>query len=187
MIDTNDLRPGTCFEYDNEYWQVTEYAHVKPGKGPAFVRVKIRNLRKGSIVERTFRTSEKVNELRVETRNATYLYNNGDEYVFMDSESFEQYSIREEQLGDKVGFMLENMKVTLQMCKEEVLDVELPLFVETKIVKTDPGVKGDTAQGGSKPATIEGGAVINVPLFVNEGDMVKVDTRDGRYIERVKK
>lgn len=187
MIDTNDLKPGVCFVYDNEYWQVTEYAHVKPGKGPAFVRVKIKNLRRGGIVERTFRTTEKVEELRVETRPATYLYNSGDEYFFMDSETFDQVSLRAEQLGDKVGFMTENMDVSLIVCKGEVLDVELPLFVETKIIKTDPGVRGDTAQGGSKPATIEGGAVINVPLFVNEGDIVKVDTRDGRYIERVKK
>ena len=187
MIDTNELRPGTCFVYDNEYWQVTEYQHVKPGKGPAFVRVKIKNLRRGGIVERTFRTSEKVEELRVETRPATYMYNSGEEYVFMDSETYDQVSIRAEQLGDKVGFMIENMNVLLTVCRDEVLDVDLPLFIETKIVKTDPGVKGDTAQGGSKPATIEGGAVINVPLFVNEGDLVKVDTRDGRYIERVKK
>jgi len=187
MIDTNDLRPGTCFEFDGEYWQVTEFAHVKPGKGPAFVRVKIKNLRKGGIVERTFKTDVKVEELRVENRNATYLYNAGDEFVFMDSETYDQVSIRTEQLGDKVGFMQENMAVSLIVCKDEVLDIELPLFIETKIVKTDPGVKGDTAQGGSKPATIEGGAVINVPLFVNEGDLVKVDTRDGRYIERVKK
>jgi elongation factor P len=187
MIDTNELRPGTCFAYDNEYWQVTEYAHVKPGKGPAFVRVKMKNLRRGSIVERTFRTSEKVEELRVENRSATYLYNTGDEYFFMDSENFEQVSIRTEQLGDKIGYIIENMNVSLMVCKEEVLGVELPLFIETRIVKTDPGVRGDTAQGGSKPATIESGAVINVPLFVNEGDWVKVDTRDGRYIERVKK
>ena len=187
MIETNDLRPGVCFVYDGEYWQVSEFQHVKPGKGPAFVRVKIKNLRKGSLVERTFRAGEKVEDLRVEARPATFLYSSGDEYVFMDVESFDQVSLREEQLGAKVGFMTENMEVTLITAKGEVLDVDLPLFIETKIVKTDPGLRGDTAQGGSKPATIESGAVISVPLFVNEGDMIKVDTRDGRYIERVKK
>jgi elongation factor P len=186
MIDTNDLRPGVCFEHDSEYWQVTEFQHVKPGKGPAFVRVKIRNLRKGSIVERTFRTSEKVEQLRVENRGAQFMYNTGDTYVFMDNESYDQIEIPAERLNDISGYMKENMNVTLVTCKGEVLTIDLPIFIESYIVKTDPGVRGDTAQGGSKPATIEGGAIIQVPLFINEGDKIKVDTREGRYIERVK-
>lgn len=187
MITTNDFRPGTCFEYDNEYWQVAEYQHVKPGKGPAFVRVKIRNLRKGSVVERTFRTSEKVEELRVENRTAQYLYKSGDAFVFMDNESFDQTEIPSERLGDQAGYMVENMNVTLVTCRDEILGIELPAIIITTIVKTDPGVKGDTAQGGSKPATVEGGAVIQVPLFINEGETIKVDTREGRYLERVNK
>ena len=187
MITTNDLRPGTCFEYDNEYWQVTEYQHVKPGKGPAFVRVKIKNLRKGSVVERTFRTSEKVEELRVENRTAQYLYNSGDAFVFMDTETYDQTDIPTERLGEQAGYMVENMNVTLVTCKDEILGIELPALIITTVVRTDPGVKGDTAQGGSKPATIEGGATIQVPLFINEGETIKVDTREGRYIERVSK
>ena len=187
MITTNDLRPGTCFEHDGDYWQVAEYQHVKPGKGPAFVRVKIKNLRKGSVVERTFRTSEKVEELRVEKRKAQYSYDSGDGFVFLDNETFDQIDISKERMGEQAGFMVENMNVTLVTCKGEILGIELPAFVVTTVIKTDPGVKGDTATGGSKPATIDGGAIIQVPLFINEGEVIKVDTTEGRYIERVKK
>ena len=147
----------------------------------------IRNLRKGSVVERTFRTSEKVEELRVENRTAQYLYNSGDSFVFMDTETYDQTEIPSERLGDQAGYMVENMNVTLVTCKDEILGIELPSFIITTVVKTDPGLKGDTAQGGSKPATIEGGATISVPLFINEGETIKVDTREGRYIERVNK
>jgi len=187
MISTNDLRPGTCFEHDDNIWQVTEYQHVKPGKGPAFVRVKIKNLRRGGIVERTFRTSEKVEPLRVENRKAQYLYSSGSAFVFMDEESFEQTEIPMDRLEDKAGYMMENMTVTLITCRDEILGVELPDFIITDVIKTDPGLKGDTAQGGSKPATIEGGAVVLVPLFIEEGETIKVDTREGRYVERASK
>ena len=188
MISTNDLRPGVCFEYDNEYWQVTEFQHVKPGKGPAFVRVKIKNLRKGGVVERTFRAGEKVQDLRVENRSAQYLYKSGDSFVFMDNESFDQTEIPEERMRSEAGFMVENMDVTLVTCKGEVLGLELPTTIIVKIIKSDPGLKGDTAQGGTKPATIAGGAVIQVPLFVNEGETIKVDPRNGgRYLERANK
>lgn len=186
MISSSDLRPGTCFMYDNQLWKVTEYQHVKPGKGPAFVRVKQMNLRTGAIVERTYRTSEKIENVRVENREMQYLYYDGNNYVFMDNETYEQYMVPEDLVGDQAGFLLENTSATVTMHENEILDVSPPTFIEVKVAKTDPGVKGDTAQGGSKPATLESGATINVPLFIEEGETVKVDTRDGRYIERVK-
>jgi elongation factor P len=186
MITTNDLRPGTCFKYDDQLWKIIEFQHVKPGKGPAFVRVKQLNLRSGSVVERTYRAGEKVEDIRVENRDMTYLYFDGTNYVFMDNESYEQIEVNEDMIGKSAGFLLENTKASVLVFRSEVLEVAPPNFIEVKIVKTDPGLKGDTAQGGSKPATIESGATINVPLFINEGDRIKVDTRDGRYIERVK-
>ena len=186
MISANDLRPGTCFKYDDQLWKVTEYQHVKPGKGPAFVRVKQQNLRSGATVERTYRTDEKIEDIRVENREMQYLYMDGTNYVFMDNETYEQHFVNEKLIGDKAGFLLENANATVMIHGSDILDVNPPTFLEVRIVKTDPGVRGDTAQGGSKPAVLESGATIQVPLFINEGDMVKVDTRDGRYIERVK-
>ena len=186
MITTNDLRPGTCFKYDGDLWKITEFAHVKPGKGPAFVRVKQLNLRSGSIVERTYRAGEKVENIRVENREMQYLYHDGRNYVFMDTESYEQYGVSEDLIGDKAGFLLENSIATVVLYENEVLDAYPPNFIEVKVARTDPGLRGDTAQGGSKPAKIESGATVQVPLFINEGDMIKVDTRDRRYIERVK-
>jgi len=186
MITTNDLRPGTCFIYDNQLWKITEFQHVKPGKGPAFVRVKQINIKTGAIVERTYRAGEKIEDVRVENREMQYLYHDGTNYVFMDNETYEQYSINEALIGDNSGYLLENTKSTVTIHDGEVLDVVPPKFLEVKITKTDPGVKGDTAQGGTKPATIESGATIMVPLFINEGEIIKVDTRDGRYVERVK-
>jgi elongation factor P len=186
MISTNDLRPGTCFIYDGQLWKITEYQHVKPGKGPAFVRVKQLNLRTGAIVERTYRTGEKVENIRVENREMQYLYRDGDNYVFMDNETYEQYSIGEKLVGNNAGYLLENSNATVTVYENEILDVYPPNFIEVEVVRTDPGLRGDTAQGGSKPAVIASGATVMVPLFINEGDMIKVDTRDGRYIERVK-
>lgn len=186
MITTNDLRPGTCFKYDDQLWKITEFQHVKPGKGPAFVRVKQLNLRTGSIVERTYRAGEKVENIRVESRDMTYLYHDGTNYIFMDNENFEQIGVSDALIGNSAGFLLENTNSTVLLYGNEILDVTPPNFLEVKVVKTDPGEKGNTAQGGSKPAKIESGATIQVPLFVNEGEKIKVDTRDGRYIERVK-
>jgi elongation factor P len=187
MISTNDLRPGVCFKYDGDLWKITEFAHVKPGKGPAFVRVKQLNLRSGSIVERTYRAGEKVEDVRVENREMQYLYHEPTGYVFMDSENYEQYTVPDEMIGGKAGFLLENTTATVIIYESEVLDAYPPNFIEVRVVQADPGLKGDTAQGGSKPAKIESGATVNVPLFINEGDKIKVDTRDGRYIERVNK
>jgi elongation factor P len=186
MITTNDLRPGVCFKYDGDLWKITEFAHVKPGKGPAFVRVKQLNLRTGSIVERTYRAGEKVEDCRVENREMQYLYHDASGYVFMDTESYEQYSVPDAIIGDKSGYLLENSTATVVLYESEVIDAFPPNFIVAKVVRTDPGLRGDTAQGGSKPATIESGATINVPLFINEGDTIRVDTRDGRYIERAK-
>ncbi|HDS29843.1 MAG TPA: elongation factor P [Firmicutes bacterium] len=186
MISTNDLRPGTCFIYDGQLWKVTEFQHVKPGKGPAFVRIKQMNLRTGAIVERTYRTGEKVENIRVENREMQYLYRDGDNFVFMDNETFEQYSISSALVGEGAGYLVENSNATVTVHENEILDVSPPNFIEVEVMKTDPGVRGDTAQGGSKPAVIASGATIMVPLFINEGEMIKVDTRDGRYIERVK-
>jgi elongation factor P len=186
MISSNDLRPGTCFRYDDQLWKVTEYHHVKPGKGPAFVRIKQLNLRTGAIVERTYRTGEKIEDIRVENREMQYLYRDGTNFVFMDNETYEQYSVNEDLVGAGAGFLLENTNATVMVHDNEILDVSPPTFIEVKVVRTDPGVRGDTAQGGSKPAIVESGATIQVPLFINEGDAIKVDTRDGRYIERAK-
>ena len=186
MITTNDLRPGTCFKYDGDLWKITEFAHVKPGKGPAFVRVKQVNLRTGSIVERTYRAGEKVENVRVENREMQYLYKDGNSYVFMDTETYDQFNVSVDLIGDKAGFLLENSMATVVVYENEILDAYPPNFIEAKIVRTDPGLRGDTAQGGSKPAKLETGATVQVPLFINEGDKIKVDTRDGRYIERVK-
>jgi len=186
MISSNDLRPGTCFRYDGQLWKVTEYQHVKPGKGPAFVRIKQLNLRTGAIVERTYRTGEKIEDIRVENREMQYLYRDGGNFVFMDNETYEQYSVNEDLVGGSAGFLLENTNATVMIHDNEILDVSPPTFVEVRVVRTDPGVRGDTAQGGSKPAIVESGATIQVPLFINEGDVIKVDTRDGRYIERAK-
>ncbi len=186
MISTNDFRNGTCFRYDNQLWKITEFQHVKPGKGPAFVRVKQLNLRTGAIVERTYRAGEKIEDIRVENRDMSYLYREGTNYIFMDNENYEQLGVNEKLIGDKAGFLLENTNSTILMYENEILVVSLPNFLVVKVTRTDPGEKGNTAQGGSKPATIESGATIQVPLFINEGEKIKVDTRDRRYVERVK-
>jgi len=187
MITTNDLRPGTCFIYDKQLWKILEFQHVKPGKGPAFVRVKQVNIRTGSTVERTYRAGEKVEDVRVENRDMQYLYHDGQNYIFMDNENYEQIGVNETLIGDMADFLLENTTCSVVMHGAEILDVSPPNFIEVEVVRTDPGLKGDTAQGGTKPAKIASGATINVPLFINEGEMIKVDTRDRRYVERVKK
>ncbi|HEX9746249.1 MAG TPA: elongation factor P [bacterium] len=186
MISTNDFRPGTCFKYDDQLWKITEFQHVKPGKGPAFVRVKQLNLRTGSIVERTYRAGEKVEDIRVENRAMQYLYHDGTNYIFMDNETYDQLGVNDKLIGDQAGFLLENTDANVLIYEGEILEVTPPNFIEVEIVQTDPGEKGDRAQGGTKPAKIASGATINVPLFINEGEKVKVDTRDGRYVERVK-
>jgi elongation factor P len=184
MISTSDFRNGLTIELDGSVWQIIEFQHVKPGKGAAFVRTKLKNLENGNIQERTFRTTEKVERAHVETRKMQYLYNSGDEYTFMDTESYEQITLNRNQLENELKFLLENMIVNVIMYKGQTLGLELPNTVELKVVDTEPGIKGDTASGGSKPATLETGLVVQVPFFVNVGDTLIIDTRSGEYVSR---
>ncbi|PTX53909.1 translation elongation factor P (EF-P) [Melghirimyces profundicolus] len=184
MISTNDFRTGLTIELDGDVWQVIDFQHVKPGKGSAFVRSKLRNLRNGNIQERTFRAGEKVPRAHVETRQMQYLYDSGDEYTFMDNETYEQISIPASQLEREIKFLKENMNVNLIIYNGETLGVDLPNTVELEVVETDPGIRGDTATGGTKPAKLETGLVVQVPLFINEGDKLVIDTRKGEYVSR---
>lgn len=184
MILAGDLRPGMKIEMDGVPFIVTDYHWVKPGKGGAFNRTKLRNMRTGSIAERTFRTEEKVEQAILDERRVQFLYRGDDEYHFMDTETYEQFFLPEEQLGDARKYLKEEMVVTIVSHRGSPLSVEVPTFVELAVAETDPGVRGDTASGGSKPATLETGAVIQVPLFINVGDRLRVDTRTGTYIER---
>jgi elongation factor P len=184
VISTNDLRTGLTIELDGDVFAVVEFLHVKPGKGSAFVRTKLKNVKTGAVLERTFRAGEKVPRAHVEFKGTQYLYNSGDEYFFMDTNTYEQITLRKEALGDGVKWLKEQMTVGLQMYQGQPIGVELPNFVELAVTETAPGFKGDTATGGGKPATLETGAVVQVPFFVNVGDVLKVDTRTGLYLSR---
>lgn len=184
MITSNDFRTGMTIELDGDPWQIIDFQHVKPGKGAAFVRSKLRNLRNGNIQEHTFRAGEKVATAHVESRQMVYLYNSGDEYTFMDNETYEQVNIPAANLEREIKFLKENMNVNIITVKGETLGVELPNTVELEVVATDPGIKGDTASGGSKPATLETGLVVQVPFFVNVGDKLVIDTRKEEYVSR---
>jgi len=185
LISTNDFRTGLTIELDGEAFQVIEFQHVKPGKGAAFVRSKLRNLRTGAVIEKTFNAGEKVPRARIERREVQYLYNDGKDYFFMDMENYDQLAMNASQLGDAVKFLKENMSLQILNFQGKSIGVELPNFVELEVVETAPGIRGDTASGGSKPATLETGAVVQVPLFVNVGDKIQIDTRTGNYIKRV--
>ncbi len=185
MISVNDFRTGLTIEVDGEPYSVIEFMHVKPGKGAAFVRTKLRNLRTGAVSDRTFRAGERVNRARVENREMQYLYNTGDEFYFMDTGTYEQITLQRNQLGDAPDYMKENDTIIIQFFEGAPVGVDLPTSVELEVTYTEPGFKGDTATGGTKPATLETGLVIQVPLFVEQGDRVKVDTRTGEYISRV--
>jgi elongation factor P len=185
VISTNDFRTGLTIELDGDVYQVIDFQHVKPGKGAAFVRSKLRNLRTGAVIEKTFNAGEKIPRAHVERREVQYLYNDGTSYNFMDMETFDQFSMTREQLGDAVNFLKENMTINLLMFQGRSIGVDLPNFVELKVVDTPPGIKGDTASGGSKPATLETGYVVQVPFFVEVGDVLQIDTRTGQYIKRV--
>ncbi len=186
MISAGDFRNGMTFEMDGDVFQVIEFQHVKPGKGAAFVRTKYKNVRTGSVVERSFNPNEKFEEARLERRDMAYLYNDGDLYYFMDNESYDQLPFSAETIGDGLNFLKENMTCKVVSYKGTVFSVELPLFVELEVTQTEPGVKGDTATNATKAATVETGATIKVPLFINEGEMIRIDTRTGEYMERVK-
>ncbi|MXP22249.1 elongation factor P [Gordonia sp. HNM0687] len=185
MATTADFKNGLVLRMDDQLWQIQEFQHVKPGKGPAFVRTKIKNVMSGKIVDKTFNAGVKVETATVDRRDMTYLYNDGTDFVFMDGETFEQISITPETLGDGARFMLENMTVQVSMHEGNPLFVELPVTVELLVEQTDPGLQGDRSTGGTKPATMETGAEIQVPLFINTGDKLKVDSRDGSYLGRV--
>jgi elongation factor P len=184
LISTNDFRTGLTIEVDGEVYQVIEFMHVKPGKGSAFVRTKLKNRRTGAVIERTFRAGEKVNRAHIDRREMQYLYNDGENYYFMDTETYEQLSLHKDQLDDAIKYLKDNMNIYVLLYQGETIGIELPNFVELKVVETEPGIKGDTATGGSKNAVLETGAVIQVPLFIEVGDVVRIDTRTGAYIER---
>lgn len=185
MASTAEFKNGLTIELDGEVFQLIEFQHVKPGKGGAFVRTRLRNLRTGNVFDRTFRAGERIDIARVERRPLQFLYHTGEDYVFMDNETFDQVTMLEDQIGSQVKFLKDNLEVMVMSYDGRILGVDLPDTIEARVVQTDPGLKGDTASGGSKPATIETGAVVTVPLFVNEGDMIRVDTRSEKYIERV--
>jgi len=184
VISTNDFKTGLTVELDGEVCQIIDFQHVKPGKGAAFVRAKIKNMRTGAVIERTFNAGEKIPRARIDKREIQYLYNDGKEYHFMDMESFDQFQITAEQLGDAVKYLKENMTIQVLTYQGRHIGVDLPNFVELEVVETAPGIKGDTASGGSKPATLESGAVVQVPFFINIGDVLQIDTRTGNYIKR---
>lgn len=185
MISVNDFRTGITIELDGELWQVVDFQHVKPGKGAAFVRTKLKGVTKQATVEKTFRGGEKVQRAIVERKPFQYLYASDDDYFFMDNNSYEQVMVTKEKLGDNLKWLKDSMEVQLVFHGENIIDIEMPNFVELEVTQTDPGFKGDTAQGGTKPATLETGAVVNVPLFVEEGDVLQIDTRTGEYLRRV--
>jgi elongation factor P len=185
MISAGDFRNGVTFEEDGQVLQVVEFQHVKPGKGAAFVRTKLRNVITGGVVEKTYNPTAKVQQAYVERKDMQYLYNDGDLYYFMDNETFEQLPIGADKLSDNFKFVKENITCKVVSYKGNVFAVEPPIFVELEVTETEPGFKGDTATGASKPATLETGAEIKVPLFINIGDVLKIDTRTSEYLERV--
>ncbi|KIL44368.1 elongation factor P [Jeotgalibacillus soli] len=184
MISVNDFKTGLTVEVDGGIWRVMDFQHVKPGKGAAFVRSKLRNLRTGAIQEKTFRAGEKVAKAQIDNRRMQYLYATDDLHVFMDNESYEQIEISAAQIEYELKFLKENMEVSIMMYGAETLGVELPNTVELKVIDTEPGIKGDTASGGTKPATVETGLTVNVPFFINEGDVLIINTTDSSYVSR---
>lgn len=186
MIATNQFRRGLKIELEGEPFFIVEFQHVKPGKGGAFVRTKLKSLITGNVIDRTFRSGDKVKKPDFEEKEMQYLYRDDNGFTFMDLDSYEQVLVSPEDMGDAQGFLQEQVSVTVQLYNGKPMGVELPIFVGLKVIKSEPGVKGDTASGATKPAELETGAVIQVPLFVEEGDVVKIDTRDGAYIERIR-
>ena len=184
MISVNDFKTGVTVELEGQVYQVVEFQHVKPGKGAAFVRAKLKNVKSGGVVERTFRGGEKIHRAHLDKRGMQYLYIDGDGYVFMDNDNYEQITIPRADLGDGVKWLLENMNIQVLMHENEIMGIELPNFVEMEVVETEPGVKGDTATGATKMARLETGATVQVPLFINTGDRLRIDTRTGEYMER---
>jgi len=185
MIDVNDLRKGVIFELDGNLFRVLEYSHHKPGRGNAVIRIKARNMRTGATLEKTFTSGDRVQDVRLDYHNVQYLYNDDQFYYFMDTETFEQVAVDKEMLADTAGFLKENMEVKLTLYQGVPMDIELPTTVDLKVVHAEAAVRGDTATGVTKKVEVETGAQVEVPLFVNEGDTIRVDTRTGTYVTRV--
>ncbi len=185
MISVNDFKTGLTLELDNGLWSVVEFLHVKPGKGAAFVRSKLKNVVTGQVVEKTFRAGEKVAKATLDRREMQYLYKEGSSYVMMDNETYDQTHVDEAQIGSGVKYLKENMNVMILTHEGRIIGVDIPAHVELEVVDTPPAEKGNTAQGGTKPATLETGAVVNVPFFVSNGDVIRVDTRTNEYLDRV--
>lgn len=185
MIDSGELKKGLTIELDDKLYQVISYQHIKVGRGSATVKLKLHDIRSGHTIERSFQASEKFKRARLDSRAMQYLYNDGDSYYFMDEKSFEQMPISPDQLGDALDYLKENMSVEVSSYQGKLIGVELPITVELEVVETGPGFKGDTATAGNKPAKLETGITIQVPLFISNGDIIKVDTRTGQYLERV--
>ena len=184
-ISTADFKNGMCIEYNGKLWTIVEFQHVKPGKGGAFVRTKMRDVRTGRIVDNTFNAGTKFDSVRMETRKMQYLYNDGTDYNFMDNSTYEQLALGADIVGDVAKWLKENDDVSLQYAGEELIGIEPAMFVELEVSQTEPGFKGDTVQGSTKPATLETGAVVNVPMYVEIGDVLQIDTRDGRFVKRM--
>ncbi len=185
MISTNEFKTGLTIEMDGNVWTIIEFLHVKPGKGSAFVRSKLKNMETGNVMEKTFRAGEKVPRAIVDRREMQYLYSGGeDEYIFMDNESYDQITISSEQIGEGIKYLKENINITVLKYQEKIIGIDLPNVVELEVADTPPGEKGDTASGGTKPATLETGAVVQVPFFVKNGDVIRVDTRTNTYLDR---
>ena len=185
MISAGDFRNGVTIELEGNVYQIIEFQHVKPGKGAAFVRTKLKNIKNGGVVEKTFRPTEKCPQAHIDRKDMQYLYNDGDLYYFMDVENYEQIALSTDDIGDALKFVKENEMVKVCSHKGSVFAVEPPLFIELEITETEPGFKGDTATGATKPATVETGATVYVPLFVEQNDVIKIDTRTGEYLSRV--
>ncbi|HHX22498.1 MAG: elongation factor P [Tepidanaerobacteraceae bacterium] len=185
MISTNDLKTGVTVEIDGEVYTVVDFQHVKPGKGAAFVRTKIKNIKTGQVLDKTFRAGEKLNRAIIDRKTMQYLYSDGEIFYFMDTQTYEQIPINKNLIEESIKYLKENMEVMVMFYEGISIGIELPTFVELEVTQTEPGFKGDTATGGSKPATLETGVVVQVPLFINTGDILRVDTRTGEYLSRV--
>tara|TARA_Y100000996_G_scaffold346772_2_gene284998 strand:- start:238 stop:798 length:561 start_codon:yes stop_codon:yes gene_type:complete len=186
MGNTSEFRNGLIIEHKNGLYKIVEFLHVKPGKGGAFVRTKLKNVKTGQVIDETFRAGANVKSVRVEARNYNFLYSDNENYIFMDNETYDQIQLSESILEDVKPYLIENTKTTVAFNGEEPIEVRIPAHINLKVVETDPGEKGNTAQGGNKPATLETGLVLQVPLFIQIDDVIKVDTREGKYIERAK-
>ena len=186
MISSNDFRPGVSIVIDGSVWRIVEFLHVKPGKGAAFVRTKLKNVQTGNVVEKTFRAGETVPQANLEKSVMQHTYKEGEDFIFMDMESYEENRLTKTQIGDRVKYLKEGMEVNVVRWNEQVLEVELPNSVVLEVIQTDPGVKGDTATGGNKPAMVETGATVMVPLFISQGEKIKVDIRNDTYLGREK-